>query len=129
LDIVIGRDHAIYVNREATSAGEGTWNGFERIVRACTLTFLNCIPLVISDPVVVAKFGLSANDHLDQINVFVIGADHALYHVTQVGANSDSWAFERLGGYVTGDPGTGFFSPSTGGLVLELFVVGSDKAL
>jgi hypothetical protein len=59
----------------------------------------------------------------------VIGSDHAVYHLTQLGANSDSWAWEGLGGYVIGDPGTGLFFTATFSKVFEPFVVGSNRAL
>jgi hypothetical protein len=71
-------------------------------------------------------------DYLFRINLFVIGSDHAVYHITQSCAGTcDSWAFENLGGYVIGNPATGIHY-SSGALssipdgALELFVVGSD---
>jgi len=102
--------------------GVGTWNGFEKLAGG---------PQVISNPIVPANNYQQLNDGCNQINVFMIGSDHAVYHLTQVGPNSDSWAFERLGGYVIGDPGIGFrpSSVADGSIVFELFVVGSDKAL
>jgi cell division septation protein DedD len=117
LDVfVIGRDNATYVNREAGSSGVGTWNGFEKIGGG---------PSVISDPIIPMS-----RDQSDQINVFMIGSDHAVYHLSQVGANSDTWAFENLGGYVIGDPGTGFYISTTLNKdIFELFVVGSNHAL
>jgi hypothetical protein len=122
LDVfVVGSDHVVYVNREATSAGIGTWNGFEKLGG----------PSVISDPIVTAdNFGQFV-DGSRQINMFVIGSNHAVYHLAQVAANSDTWTFEFLGGSVIGDPATGrFFATSTvETIVFELFVVGSDQAL
>jgi hypothetical protein len=120
LDVfVIGSDHTIYVNRQASATGLGTWNGFERIGGVS----------VISDPVVTADGFGQFNDGSGQINLFVIGSDHAVYHLTQVGANSDSWAFEGLGGYVIGNPAAGRIILTSGTQVFELFVVGSDKAV
>jgi len=120
---VIGSDHIVYVNRETASTGTGTvgtWNGFEKLGGG---------PLVISDPVVTANAGVQLNDGSHQINLFVIGSDHAAYHLAQDGANSDSWVYEGLGGYVIGNPGTGLFLNTSGTSVFELFVVGSNKAL
>jgi len=119
---IIGSDHAMYLKREATSAGVGTWNGFE-----------NLGGFVISDPVVTADNFGPFNDHLGQINVFVVGSDHTVHHISQLGADTDGWASEPLGGSVIGNPATGRFYSSTSTdpstEVFELFVVGSDKAL
>jgi hypothetical protein len=117
---VVGGNNAMFVSRELTSTGTGTWNGFENLGG----------PSIISNPVVSHDNFGQVNDGSNQINVFVIGSDHSVYHLTQVGANNDSWAFENLGGYVIGDPGTGWFVSTTLNKdVFELFVVGSDKAL
>lgn len=134
LDVfAIGSDHAIYVNRQANSptpvySGVGIWNGFENLGGS-----------VVSDPVVTQDNYGQYYDHLGQINVFIIGSDHSVYHLTQVGADGERWAFEGLGGNEIGDPGTGHFlvpliDPYSGvvlGFVpfFELFVVGSDQSL
>jgi hypothetical protein len=123
LDVfVLGSDHAIYVKRQATTPGVGTWNGFEKLGG-----------FFISNPVVTADNFGGFCDASCQVNVFVIGSNHAVNHLAQVGADSDTWAFEGLGGYVIGDPGTGsFFKGSSTGptpQVFEIFVVGRDQAL
>jgi hypothetical protein len=71
-------------------------------------------------------FKPAAANNLDgRLEVFVRGADSALYHIWQVAPNSGWSGWAGLGGGLTGDPAVGRNADGR----LEVFVRGTDNAL
>jgi acylphosphatase len=62
-----------------------------------------------------------------RLEVFVVGADHALYHnFQQTAGSTSSWSgFTKLGGFILSDPAVGKNRDGR----LEVFVVGSNNEL
>ena len=84
------------------TAGSSTWTGFTGLGGN-----------FIGDPAV-------ARNSDGRLEVFVIGADHALYHnFQQTAGSTTSWSgFTKLGGYVISNPAVGQNSDGR----LEVFV-------
>jgi hypothetical protein len=61
-----------------------------------------------------------------RLEVFVVGADHALYHKSQISVGGNSWTdWQYLGGFIVSDPTV--LANSDGRL--EVFVIASNHAL
>jgi len=92
-----------------TTSGSNVWSGFGTLGGN-----------LLGDPAV-------ARNSDGRLEVFVIGADHALYHKSQIlaGGSSGWTGYSTLGGNIIGNP---VVAQNTDGR-LEVFVIGADHAL
>jgi hypothetical protein len=104
--VVVGGDHALYLNRQDSS---GAWSGFARLGG-----FANGTPTLIR-----------TGDGRLQI-FFVTGIDHSLQTTAETAPGSGMYSgFVRLGGYIVGKPAVGMNSKG----LLDLFVIGSNQGI
>ena len=114
---VVGGDHALYHKWYDGATWLPSSTGYESLGG-----------YVIGNPTVVRSSALATYQQLD---VFALSADHALYHKWLVrSATSTAWfpsklEYENLGGYSLSDPAA--VSMANGRL--DVFVVGTDHAL